>query len=72
MEAKIDLLERHLDDSNEYAQRLNLIVENISLRRNQTPNDMKQMILAEARRLRLGLQEFEIDRCHRMFDSRMK
>ena len=30
---------------------------------------MKQMILAEARRLRLGLQEFEIDRCHRMFDS---
>ena len=55
MEAKINLLERHLDDSNQYTQRINLIIKNMPLRRNQTSADMRQMILTEALRLQLGL-----------------
>ena len=69
LETKLNLVERHLDDTNQYSQRLNLIIENLPLRRNQKPEDMKEIVLQEAQRLKLGLNRHDIDRVHRMFDS---
>lgn len=69
LENKVNLVERHLDDANQYSQRLNLLIENLPLRRNQKPEDMKEIVLQEAQRLKLGLNRHDIDRVHRIYDS---
>ena len=67
LESRIQLNERHADDLNQYSNRLSLIIENMQPRRGQSPDDMKRDIIAEIKRLKINIKDFEVDRCHRMF-----
>ena len=65
LEEKMTLLERKCDDIDQYSRRLNLIVDGIPIRRNDSPSSILKTIRAEATRLKLPINDWEICRAHR-------
>ena len=66
LETRFSLLERRNDDSEQYSQRLNLIVDGIKVRGNETPDDIKDKVLNEIDNLGIEIDDLEIDRAHRI------
>ena len=66
LESKGGLLERRLDDLDQYVKRPNLILDNVWIKRGETPASIKQVIMDEIERLQLDIDLHEVDRAHRI------
>ena len=66
LEEKMTLLERKCDDIDQYSRRLNLIVDGIRIRWNDSPSSILKTIRVEATRLKLPVNDWEICRAHRI------
>ena len=66
LESRFSLLERRNDDSEQYSQRLNLIVDGVKIRGNETPDDIKAKVFKEIDHLGVEIDDIEIDRAHRI------
>ena len=60
------LLLQKVDDTEQYTRRLNLIVSGLPVQKGSSDSDIRQMILAEIKRLKLPLTERDVDRAHRI------
>jgi len=65
MQEKINLLWRKVDDMDQYTKRPNLIIDGIPIRRGETPKQIKKAVLAKIDRLKLPIDDCELDRAHR-------
>ena len=64
--AKIGLLERRIDDLDQYSKRQNLILDGVHMRKNETPDNIRNAVIAEIERLGLEIDDTEIDQAHRI------
>ncbi len=60
-----DLLERRIDDGDQYARRLNLLVDGVPTKRGESPDSIRSTLENEFKRLGCAVAGFEIDRAHR-------
>ena len=61
----IELLSRKVDDNNQYARRMNLVIHGISVQRNESPDSLRQKVITELNRLGLRDAISNLDRAHR-------
>ena len=60
-----DLLARRIDDGDQYARRLNLLVDGIPTKRAEKPDSIRATIMNEIQRLGCDIANCELDRAHR-------
>ena len=60
-----ELLSRKVDDNNQYARRMNLVINGIYLQRNESPDSLRQQVITELDRLGLRDAIPHVDRAHR-------
>ena len=60
-----DLLERRIDDGDQYTRRLNLLVDGVPTKRGESPDSIRTTLVEEFKRLGCAVADFEIDRAHR-------
>jgi hypothetical protein len=65
LQEKVNLLWRKIDDVDQYSKRYNLIIDGLPLRRNETPDSIRDSVIAELKRLKLNIDALEVDRAHR-------
>ena len=66
LESKVRVLERRIDDGEQYSKRQNLILDGIPLKRGETPDSIRDLVLKEIERLGLDIDDYELDRAHRI------
>ena len=70
-----DLHTRLIDENVQYSKKVNLIITGMDISKNENNNDIRQKVLNEIDRLRLDIDDLEVDRAHRYgtsFDKRGK
>ena len=65
LKSKMGLLERRIDDGDQYSRRQNLLIDGIPLRKHEKPEDIRRQVMNEIRNLDLDIDEIELDRAHR-------
>ena len=65
-EKKYELLERRLDDSEQYSRRTSLRINGIPIEQNEKASDCLQKVKTEVAKLGLNLQDSDFDRAHRV------
>ena len=66
LETKCNLLERRLDDSEQYTRRQSLRINGIRTSANETAKDCLEKVKGEVAKLGLQVQDCEFDRAHRV------
>ena len=59
------LLERRVDDGDQYCPRHKLLIDNITIKRGESPNSIRTTIWNEINRLGVDINKCEVDRAHR-------
>ena len=65
LESKEGLLERKIDQLDQYSKRPNLLLDGLPLRKNETPDSTHSAVIAEIDQLGLEIDDCEVDRAHR-------
>lgn len=60
-----NLLERRVDDGDQYCRRLNLLIDGIPVKRGESPQSIYTTIWNEITRLGVDIKNCEVDRAHR-------
>ncbi len=60
-----NLLERRVDDGDQYCCRLNLLIDGIPIKRGESPSSIRTTIWNEINRLGVDINKCEVDRAHR-------
>ena len=72
----LDLVKRHADDTDQYLRRQNLIIDGIILKERDSPIGLRKLIVREIQRLDIDVEDFDIDRVHRVeepyYDRRVR
>ena len=59
------LMQRRIDDLDQYSRRLNVIVRGLTIRPNESPITIRAAILREIKKQSLDIQDIEVSRAHR-------
>ena len=62
----IQLHQRKLDDQEQYSRKPNLILDNIEVDENESPDRIMKTLMTKVNGLNLDIKEWEFDRCHRI------
>ena len=65
-EKRYELLERRLDDSEQYSRRTSLRINGIPIQEKETSDECLQKVKTEVAKLGLNLQDSDFDRAHRI------
>ena len=65
LQQKVGLLERKVDQLDQYGKRPNLLIDGIPFKRNETPDTIRNAVLGEIDKLGLEIDDCEVDRAHR-------
>ena len=59
-------LERLSDDQAQYSRKINIIMDGLNIRRGDNDNTIREMVLKEFRRSKLPIEDYDVDRAHRI------
>lgn len=58
-------LARRIDDNNQYSRKVNLIIDGLDVKRGDSDRQIRKLVIAEIRKLKLDILDREVDRAHR-------
>ena len=65
LQQKVGLLERKVDQLDQYRKRLNLLIDGIPFKWNETPDTIRNAVLGEIDKMGLEIDDYNVDRAHR-------
>ena len=66
VDIRIDQVTRIADDQNQYSRKQNIIIDGLKIKRSDTDKHIRNLVLAQIRRLDLDIDDYEVDRAHRI------